>query len=36
VIEALKAELARQRTLLGDTDEAYPHIAEIVQRHWND
>jgi arylsulfatase A-like enzyme len=36
VIAALKSELARQRAVLGDTDEAYPHIAEIVNRHWTD
>jgi arylsulfatase A-like enzyme len=36
VIDGLKRELARQRETLGDTDEAYPHIATIVRRHWDD
>lgn len=36
VIDGLKRKLARQRETLGDTDEAYPHIARIVRLHWDD
>ena len=36
IIEELKKELKRQREELNETDNKYPHIQKIVNKHWND
>ena len=35
IINALKAEILRQRESLGDTDVDNPEILEIIKTHWN-
>jgi arylsulfatase A-like enzyme len=32
----LKAQLARLRRELGETDESRPHIQKVIDAHWND
>lgn len=36
VIKQLKVELAQLREIYQDTDEHYPHLQELVQKHWID
>ena len=36
IIKELKAELKRQRSELNETDENFPEIQAIVEKHWND
>ncbi|MCF7973030.1 MAG: sulfatase [Phycisphaerae bacterium] len=36
IIQQMKAEILRQRTVLGDTDEDNPEIRAIIAAHWND
>lgn len=36
IIIALKKELAAQRKALHEEDTAYPHIQQVIDRHWND
>ena len=36
VVAELKAQLLALREELDETDTAYPHIQEIIDRHWND
>jgi uncharacterized sulfatase len=36
VIARLKDELREQRRELGETDAAYPHLARIIEAHWDD
>ncbi|MFC3120744.1 sulfatase family protein [Agaribacter flavus] len=36
VIEELKTELKRQRQAYNETDEHYPHLQAIIEKHWND
>lgn len=36
IIAELKAELRKQREDLNETDENYPEIKAIVEKHWND
>lgn len=36
IIAELKAELKRQRVAYNETDENYPEIQKIVDKHWND
>jgi len=35
IIQGLKADLRRLRQELGDTDESYPRMQEILSRHWD-
>lgn len=35
IIKDMKAELIKQRELLGDTDEQYPEMKTIFDEHWN-
>ena len=35
-IADLKTRLERTRAELGETDEKYPKIQEIIDRHWNE
>jgi arylsulfatase A-like enzyme len=35
VIKKMKVELKRQRQLVGDSDEKYPVLQEIIKKHWN-
>jgi len=30
----MKKELKNQRAMLGDTDEKYPVMKEIIENHW--
>ncbi len=34
VVERLKSEMLRLREELDDTDEAYPELKELIQKHW--
>ncbi len=36
IIAELKAELKKQREELNETDEKYPEIQAIIEKHWND
>lgn len=36
IIKELKVELKNQRELLNETDKKYPHIQEVIEKHWND
>ena len=36
IIDELKIELKNQRQDLNETDENYPHIQKIIDKHWND
>ena len=36
VIKQLKVELAQLREIYQDTDEHYPHLQELVEKHWID
>lgn len=36
IIQEMKAEILRQRELLGDTDADNPEILEIIAAHWDD
>ncbi len=36
VIKQLKVELAQLRKIYQDTDEHYPHLQELVEKHWID
>ncbi|WP_077341774.1 sulfatase family protein [Pseudocolwellia agarivorans] len=36
VVDELKIELKRQRKLYNETDEQYPHLQKIIDKHWND
>lgn len=36
VITNLKVELKRQRALYKETDVNYPHLAKLIEDHWND
>ena len=36
IIANLKAELIKQRNAYNETDENYPHIQKIIDKHWND
>ncbi|MCF2949752.1 sulfatase [Paraglaciecola aquimarina] len=36
IIKELKVELANQRKELNETDENYPHIQEVIAKHWDD
>ena len=36
VVRDLKAELKRQRELYNETDEAYPRLAALIEKHWDD
>lgn len=35
IVEAMKAQLKQTREELGETDEKYPGIQEIINRHWH-
>lgn len=35
IIQEMKDELKRQRTMLGDTDEQYPIMKKIINGYWN-
>lgn len=35
IIKEMKQELLRQKQLVGDSDEAYPVMKEILSSHWN-
>ncbi|MFK7920722.1 MAG: sulfatase [Bacteroidia bacterium] len=34
VVERLKEELLRLREEMGDTDEAYPELLQLIEKHW--
>ncbi|WP_303318309.1 sulfatase [Flavivirga abyssicola] len=36
IIEAMKKELQETRKNLNEEDEEYPHLQEIIDKHWND
>jgi len=36
IIKEMKAEILRQRELLGDMDADNPEIQEIIAGHWDD
>ncbi len=36
IIADLKGEILRQRKELNEGDEKYPHIQQIIDKHWND
>ena len=36
IIAGLKSELKKQREELNETDENYPEIQAIIEKHWND
>ncbi|MFR9566576.1 MAG: sulfatase [Rikenellaceae bacterium] len=36
IIADLKGEILRQREELNEGDEKYPHIQQIIDKHWND
>jgi hypothetical protein len=36
VIVGLKKQLKKSREELDETDENYPEIAAIIEKHWND
>jgi len=36
LITELKSEMLAQRQVYGETDVNYPHIQEIIDKHWND
>ena len=35
IIEDLKVQLAQLREDLNETDQAYPHIQQVIDQHWN-
>ncbi len=35
IISEMKAEILKQRNMLGDTDADNPEILEIIEKHWN-
>ena len=36
ITASLKKQLKQKREQLGETDEKYPHIQAIIDKHWND
>lgn len=36
IIQSLKSQLVTMRADLNETDAKYPHIQEVIDRHWND
>ena len=36
IIEKMKLQLMREREALGETDEKYPEIQQIIDTHWSD